>query len=208
MSTTIEKHNAVVDEVFRLHLQGQPILIGCATVGASEALAETIRLRGLSCRVLNARQDKEEADIVAMAGQLGAITIATGIAGRGTDIKLSDAARKVGGLHVVITELQDASRIDRQFYGRSARQGDPGSYRFILSLEDSLLVRVLQPRVRQLLVCAASVPWWRNRFGYWLLRGCQMRLEKLHYKQRMNLLDADVKRQRLLSFSGKSEYSG
>ena len=207
LPTIDEKNRAVVDYVQRINGTGQPVLIGTATVEGSEQLSVLFNARGLSCRVLNARQDKEEAEVIAQAGQYGAITIATGMAGRGTDIKLSPEAKAAGGLHVVITELQDASRIDRQFFGRSARQGDPGCYSLVLSLQDSLLSRVLQPRLRKTLVTFVNTPVWRNWLGYRLLRFCQARLESMHYKQRMNLLKSDVKRQRLLSFAGKSEYS-
>jgi preprotein translocase subunit SecA len=168
-------------------------------------LAASFNDAGLSYKVLNARQDKEEAEVIANAGAYGAITIATGIAGRGTDIKLSAQAKGLGGLHVVITELQDSSRIDRQFYGRSARQGDPGSYSLMLSLEDDILIRVFQPAVRRLLINLAGAVW-QNKLGYGLLCFCQYRLETLHYKQRLQLLASDIKRQRMLSFSGKSEY--
>jgi preprotein translocase subunit SecA len=175
-------------------------------VSASEVLAASFNDAGLSYKVLNARQDKEEAEVIANAGLYGAITIATGIAGRGTDIKLSSQAKEAGGLHVVITELQDSSRIDRQFYGRSARQGDPGNYSLMLSLEDDIIVRVFQPAIRRLLVTLAAAKLWQNKLGYGLLRFCQYRLETLHYKQRLQLLASDIKRQRMLSFSGKSEY--
>ena len=207
LPSTVDKNVAVVNYVELLHQRGQPVLIGTATLMASEQLAELFIERGLECRVLNARQDKHEADVIAQAGQYAAITIATGMAGRGTDIKLSDKAKVAGGLHVVITELQDATRIDRQFYGRSARQGDPGSYSLILSLEDLLLKRALQPRLRRVLVSFANIGVWRNVMGYVLIRLCQRRLEGLHLKQRMKLLKSDVKRQRLLAFAGKSEYS-
>lgn len=190
--------------VKQLNQTGVPVLVGTATVFASEALAESFKEAGLLCKVLNARQDKGEADVIADAGHYASITIATGIAGRGTDIKLSPEAKKAGGLHVVITELQDSSRIDRQFYGRSARQGDPGSYSIMLSLEDDILIRVFKPSIRRILIAIANL--WRNKLGYVLLRFCQYRLEQLHYKQRIQLLTADVKRQRMLSFSGKSEY--
>lgn len=102
------------------------MLVGTVTVSASEALEKSFLSVGLACQVLNAKQDKEEANIIAQAGQYKAITIATGIAGRGT-------AKKIGGLHVIITELQDSSRIERQFYGRSARQGDPSNFSLMLS---------------------------------------------------------------------------
>jgi preprotein translocase subunit SecA len=201
----VDKVKRITTYVQSLNLSGVPVLIGTATVSASEVLAASFNDAGLSYKVLNARQDKEEAEVIANAGLYGAITIATGIAGRGTDIKLSAQAKEVGGLHVVITELQDSSRIDRQFYGRSARQGDPGSYSLMLSLEDDILIRVFQPAIRRLLVILAGAVW-QNKLGYGLLRFCQYRLETLHYKQRLQLLASDIKRQRMLSFSGKSEY--
>jgi preprotein translocase subunit SecA len=204
--TLTDKVNSITAYIKTLHETGVPVLVGTATVSASEALEKSFLAAGLSCQVLNAKQDKEEATVIARAGQYKAITIATGIAGRGTDIKLTEQAKKSGGLHVIITELQDSSRIDRQFYGRSARQGDPGNFSLMLSLEDDILMRVIQPSLRKILVRVASLGIWRNKLGYFLLRLCQYRLEKLHYKQRMQLLASDIKRQRMLSFSGKSEY--
>lgn len=204
--TLDSKYQRVVNFVANLHRKGQPVLVGTSTVSASETLAKAFHAEGLSCKVLNARQDKEEAKVVKDAGKAGAITIATGIAGRGTDIKLTDEAKQSGGLHVVITELQDSARIDRQFYGRSARQGDPGSYSLMLSLEDDIISRVLQPGLRRVLVTIASLPGLRYLFAYGLIKLCQLRLQHLHYKQRMRLLSSDIKRQRMLSFSGKSEY--
>ena len=205
-STIANKVKRITTYVASLNRSGVPVLVGTATVASSEVLATAFRESGLHCMVLNARQDQEEANIIANAGQYGAITIATGIAGRGTDIKLSSKAKKVGGLHVVITELQDSSRIDRQFYGRCARQGDPGSYSVMLSLEDDIIIRVFQPTLRSVLVAFVNSRMWRNILGYGLLSFCQYRLEKLHYKQRLHLLASDIKRQRMLSFSGKSEY--
>lgn len=204
--TLADKVNSITSYIQTLHETGVPVLVGTATVSASEALEKSFLSAGLACQVLNAKQDKEEATIIARAGEYKAITIATGIAGRGTDIKLTEQAKKSGGLHVIITELQDSSRIDRQFYGRSARQGDPGHYSLMLSLEDDILIRVIKPSLRRILVTVASVGLWRNKLGYALLRLCQYRLEKLHYKQRIQLLASDIKRQRMLSFSGKSEY--
>ena len=204
--TLTAKVNSITAYIQTLHETGVPVLVGTATVSASEALEKSFLAVGLSCQVLNAKQDKEEANIIAQAGQYQAITIAKGIAGRGTYIKLSEQAKKSGGLHVIITELQDSSRIDRQFYGRSARQGDPGNFSLMLSLEDDILIRVIQPSLRKILVRVASLGIWRNKLGYYLLRLCQYRLEKLHYKQRIQLLTSDIKRQRMLSFSGKSEY--
>lgn len=205
-STLEDKITRITHYVKKLHSSGVPILVGTSTVSASESLADSFNNSGLSCTLLNARQDKEEADIIAKAGQYGAITIATGIAGRGTDIKLSEEAKQVGGLHVVITELHDSSRIDRQFFGRCARQDDPGSYSMMLSLEDDILIRVLQPGIRSALMLMVNFKPWRNILAFKLLQFCQKRLEKIHYKQRLELLSSDIKRQRMLSFSGKSEY--
>ena len=202
-----QKYKAIAEQVERLHRSLQPVLVGTASVKASEDIAAELDDLGLEYKLLNARQDKQEAEVVASAGQAGAITIATGMAGRGTDIKLTRNARTAGGLHVIITELQDASRIDRQFYGRSARQGDPGEYSLMLSLEDQLLIRLFKPSIRGVVTSIAGFSVWRNWLGYWLLRGCQLRLERLHRRQRMELIESDIKRQRMLSFAGKSEYS-
>jgi preprotein translocase subunit SecA len=205
-SSLVKKIARVTAYVAQLNRSGTPVLVGTATVYTSEALAQSFLAAGLEYKVLNARQDKEEAEIISEAGQYGAITIATGIAGRGTDIKLSMEAKDSAGLHVIITELQDSSRIDRQFYGRCARQGDPGGYSLMLSLEDDILVRVFKASVRKGLIRLVNSDLWRNSLGYALLRFCQYRLEQLHYKQRIQLLSSDIKRQRMLSFSGKSEY--
>jgi preprotein translocase subunit SecA len=133
-----QKWHAVVDRVRELHEQGRPVLIGARSVGASEALSTLLGEGGLRHRVLNARQDQQEAEIIARAGQPGRITVATNMAGRGTDIRLAPGIAELGGLHVLATERHDAGRIDRQLFGRAGRQGDPGSCEAILSLDDEL----------------------------------------------------------------------
>jgi preprotein translocase subunit SecA len=137
--TEAAKFEAVAAEVARLHALGRPVLIGTRSVEKSERLSARLREAGIEHQVLNARQDEQEADVVAQAGQPGRVTIATNMAGRGTDIKLGAGVAEAGGLHVLGTERHDAQRIDRQLAGRAARQGDPGSVQFFLSLEDELL---------------------------------------------------------------------
>jgi preprotein translocase subunit SecA len=132
------KREALIHEIVRLHSAGRAILIGTPSVDASEALGSLLGKRSLECRILNALFDEQEAEIVAEAGQPGRITIATNMAGRGTDIHLHEHVRSCGGLHVFATELHSNRRIDRQLIGRAARQGDPGSYQLWLSLEDEL----------------------------------------------------------------------
>jgi preprotein translocase subunit SecA len=137
--TKKEKLNAVADEVERAHAKGQPVLVGTITIEASEQVSDLLRRRGIPHNVLNAKFHEQEAAIVADAGLHGAVTIATNMAGRGTDIKLDEAARKAGGLKIIGTERHDARRIDNQLRGRSGRQGDPGESRFYISLEDDLM---------------------------------------------------------------------
>ena len=134
-----DKWTAIVDEVSQLHKQGRPVLVGTRSIDKSEHLSRMLAQAGIDHEVLNAKQDADEARIVAKAGQLGKITLATNIAGRGTDIHLGDGVAEIGGLHVVCTELHDSCRIDRQLVGRCARQDDPGSVRQYLSLEDEIL---------------------------------------------------------------------
>jgi preprotein translocase subunit SecA len=140
--TRREKYNAVADEVERLHGLGLPVLIGTTTVDVSETLSKMLKRKGLRHEVLNAKYHQREAEIVAGAGQIGAVTIATNMAGRGTDIKLDkglDLAAAEAGLQIIGTERHESRRIDRQLRGRSGRQGDPGASAFFLSLEDDLM---------------------------------------------------------------------
>jgi preprotein translocase subunit SecA len=142
----------------------RPILIGTRSVGASETLAEALATAGVAHRVLNARQDAEEASIIAAAGEAGAVTVATNMAGRGTDIELSDAARAAGGLHVILTEFHETARIDRQLYGRAGRQGDAGSCEAITAIDDELYTLFAPVATR---ACAASAR------GVWPMVGKQ-----------------------------------
>lgn len=148
--TAQQKWRAIVEEVVQMNQQGRPVLIGTRSIEASELVSEMLKHRDLSHQVLNAVHHEAEAQIIADAGELRAVTVATNMAGRGTDIKLGRGMAKKGGLHVILTEFHTASRVDRQFVGRSGRQGDPGSARAIVSLEDELLLKYA-PRMAQLL---------------------------------------------------------
>ncbi|HTR80874.1 MAG TPA: preprotein translocase subunit SecA, partial [Bacteroidota bacterium] len=137
--TKREKYNAVIGEIEEMREKRRPVLVGTTSVEVSETISRMLKRKGIPHNVLNAKQHQREAEIVQNAGLPGAITIATNMAGRGTDIKLGPGVREVGGLHIVGTERHEARRIDRQLRGRSGRQGDPGSTKFFLSLEDDLL---------------------------------------------------------------------
>jgi len=154
--TKREKYNAVIDEIKKLSAEGRPILVGTTSVEVSETLSRMLKLRKVKHNVLNAKQHQREAEIVAEAGKKGAVTIATNMAGRGTDIKLSDDIKALGGLAIIGTERHDSRRVDRQLRGRSGRQGDPGSSKFYVSLEDNLMRLFGSERVSNIM----------DRFGY------------------------------------------
>jgi preprotein translocase, SecA subunit len=135
------KYRAVVEEIVRRHKKGQPVLVGTTSIENSERLSEMLKKRGIPHEVLNAKHHAREAEIIARAGQRGAVTIATNMAGRGTDIVLGEGVAELGGLHVIGTERHESRRIDNQLRGRAGRQGDPGSSQFFLSLEDDLMRR-------------------------------------------------------------------
>ncbi|HPM19490.1 MAG TPA: preprotein translocase subunit SecA, partial [Bacteroidales bacterium] len=137
--TKREKYNAVIDEIVSLNKQGRPVLVGTTSVEISELLSRMLKMKGLKHNVLNAKLHQREAEIVAEAGKSGTITIATNMAGRGTDIKLTPEVRAAGGLAIIGTERHESRRVDRQLRGRSGRQGDPGSSQFFVSLEDELM---------------------------------------------------------------------
>jgi preprotein translocase subunit SecA len=155
------KWNAIVAEISDCHGRGQPVLVGTRTIANSILLADMLQSAGLTGQVLNGVQDRDEADLVAQAGQIGAITIATNMAGRGTDIRPSTAALQAGGLYVIAAERHDSQRIDRQLIGRTARQGDPGRCRFYVSADDDLIQRfdpALAAKMRQLARSDGELP--------------------------------------------------
>ena len=149
--TNREKYNAVIEDIVTLTKQGRPILVGTTSVEISELLSTILRRRGIKHNVLNAKMHQREADIVAEAGNKSAVTIATNMAGRGTDIKLSDEVKTAGGLAIIGTERHDSRRVDRQLRGRAGRQGDPGSSQFYVSLEDKLMRLFGSERIAKLM---------------------------------------------------------
>lgn len=149
--TTREKYNAVSDEVVRLVAEGRPVLVGTTSVEISELLSRMLKMKGIKHQVLNAKLHQKEADVVAEAGKTGAVTIATNMAGRGTDIKLSQEVKEAGGLAIIGTERHESRRVDRQLRGRAGRQGDPGSSQFYVSLEDNLMRLFGSDRIAKLM---------------------------------------------------------
>lgn len=196
------KWDRILVEVRQLHEIGRPVLVGTRSVHASEVLAEKFRDSGLPFSLLNAVRDEKEAETIAAAGQPGAITISTNMAGRGTDIKLGPGVAEAGGLHVIATERHESGRIDRQLIGRAGRQGDPGSARFMLSIEDDLLKRFLPPSLHLALRKAFSsddAGWVEGVFGY-----AQWTAERMSFKTRKQVLKQDTWLDEHLTFSGKS----
>ena len=149
--TIREKFNAVAEEVVELTQAGRPVLVGTTSVEISELLSRMLQMRNIKHQVLNAKQHAKEADVVAEAGKPGAVTIATNMAGRGTDIKLTDEVKEAGGLAIIGTERHESRRVDRQLRGRSGRQGDPGSSQFYVSLEDNLMRLFMSERVAKIM---------------------------------------------------------
>jgi len=149
--TAREKYNAVIEEITALSEAGRPVLVGTTSVDVSEKLSRMLKLQGFDHNVLNAKQHQREAEIVAEAGKPGKVTIATNMAGRGTDIKISEEVKKAGGLAIIGTERHDSRRVDRQLRGRAGRQGDPGSSQFYVSLEDNLMRLFQSERIAKLM---------------------------------------------------------
>jgi preprotein translocase subunit SecA len=191
--TIREKHEAVVEEIVALHEAGRPVLVGTVSIERSELLAGMLSRRGVKHHVLNAKHHEREAEIIARAGQLGQVTIATNMAGRGTDIILGQGVTDLGGLHIIGTERHESRRIDNQLRGRAGRQGDPGSSRFYLSLEDDL-IRIFG---------GDRIGVWMDRLGMeegqpiehrWLtkaIENAQKRVEGHNYDIRKHLLEYD-----------------
>ncbi|MBK6409485.1 MAG: hypothetical protein IPF78_07275 [Flavobacteriales bacterium] len=149
--TKREKYTAVIDEIVKLQEAGRPALVGTPNLEVSELMAKMLNMRGIKHNVLNAKQHAREADIVAHAGSAGTVTIATNMAGRGTDIKLGPGVKEAGGLAIVGTEKHESRRVDRQLRGRAGRQGDPGSSQFYISLEDDLMRMFGSERIAKLM---------------------------------------------------------
>jgi len=204
--TAARKWEAIIRRVQEVNALGRPVLLGTHSVAASEYASRLLAEANLAHRVLNAKQDKEEAEIVAAAGERGRITIATNMAGRGTDIKLGEGVAELGGLHVILSERHDSERIDRQLAGRCARQGDPGWFEPILSVEDSMMSMVAAPIRTALAVAMAAMGQARaDRLGSLAIRMAQNRAQRAHSRVRRALLKADQQTGKTLAFSGSHE---
>ncbi|MEO8270985.1 MAG: preprotein translocase subunit SecA, partial [Aureliella sp.] len=204
--TMLEKFAAIVEEVQEYHAQGRPVLIGTRSIDKSLILSKMLRDLGIVTEVLNANEVEREAEIVAAAGEQGRVTVATNMAGRGTDVKLQAAVKDLGGMHVICTELHDAARIDRQLIGRCGRQGDPGSYRQYLSLDDDILRtgygnrradQTTERGVKQ------SGPFHSLAA---MFRKAQRRVERKHFRDRMMLLHHERERTKLQREIGQDPY--
>ena len=170
--TTKEKYFAAADEIQKLHANGQPILVGTTSIEKSERLSELLKKKNVKHVVLNAKYHEKEAEIVAQAGKLGAVTVATNMAGRGTDILLEPRTRELGGLVVIATERHEERRVDRQLFGRSGRQGDPGLAQAFVSIDDTLIVRHgLKPLTA---LCRRTHSWVRGPMTRALWWGAQL----------------------------------
>jgi preprotein translocase subunit SecA len=196
------KWQAIVDEVAERHGQGQPVLVGTRSVKASEDLAARLAKLGLSFRVLNAVRHREEARTISHAGEGSSITVATNMAGRGVDIRLGDGVTRLGGLHVIATECHESGRIDRQLFGRCARQGDPGSARSFVSMEDELICRYVPSVVRNSFKKALRLPgptsgWAAEQVVRW----AQSKAQGRAFHQRRSVLRTDTWLDDSLSFA-------
>ena len=201
-----DKWEAIAKEVKQLHSEGRPVLIGTRSIDKSEALAKTLTAEGIPHEVLNANEIAREAEIVAEAGQRGKVTVSTNMAGRGTDIKLGEGIAEIGGLQVICTELHDAARIDRQLIGRCARQGDPGTYRQYLSLDDDILKAGLGADKAEKLKSIGEGK--DGEISQYLkyFRGSQRKIEKRYFRDRNVLLHQERERNKMQREMGQDPY--
>lgn len=204
--TSADKWQAIIEEVREVHATGRPVLIGTRSIDKSEILSKLLREVGIEHQVLNAHKIAEEANIVSQAGQRGRVTVSTNMAGRGTDIKLGEGVYDLGGLHVICTELHDSTRIDRQLIGRCGRQGDPGTYRQYLSLDDDILLAGLGPKASKKLKARGENG--ANSFHHLgkLFRKAQARIERRHYRDRRVLLYYEKERKKVQKAMGQDPY--
>jgi preprotein translocase subunit SecA len=198
--TSRAKWQAIAEQVAELHKSGRPVLVGTRSVADSEHISGLLNEAGIQHSVLNARQNRTEAEIVAQAGQPGRVTVATNMAGRGTDIRLAPGVGEAGGLFVIASERHEAGRIDRQLFGRSGRQGDPGEGQAMVSLDDELVRSVFGSLLDRLR--SGHLPGWLGRM---LFSWAQRTTERRHSAIRKRLLHSDESLQDLLAFSGRGE---
>lgn len=204
--SSAQKWLAIATEVASLNQQGRPVLVGTRSIDKSELLSKLLTREGIEHEILNARHLAQEAAIIETAGHVGRVTVATNMAGRGTDIQISTAARELGGLHVIVSELHESARIDRQLIGRCGRQGDPGSYRQFLALDDEILDLGLgEGTSKKLSAHANEAPGRLARFAN-LFSRAQQRIERRHFKSREMLLFQDSQRQEMQLEMGQDPY--
>ena len=189
--TKEEKFNAVVEDIAEAHKKGQPVLVGTIAIDTSEYLSSKLKKKGIPHKVLNAKFHELEAEIIADAGQMGAVTIATNMAGRGTDIKLGDGVKEIGGLKIIGTERHESRRIDNQLRGRSGRQGDPGESRFYISLEDDLMRLFGSERLMGLFEAMPEGEQIEHKMLSNAIEGAQKKIEGNNFGIRKNLLEFD-----------------
>jgi preprotein translocase subunit SecA len=200
------KWKAIVEEVCQLHAAGRPILIGTRSIDKSEVLSKMLDDAGIEHQILNANHIAAEADIVAGAGRRGKVTVSTNMAGRGTDIKLGEGIQELGGLHVICTEMHDSSRIDRQLIGRCGRQGDPGTYRQYLALDDDLILAGLGPdkskKFKEIGNNAA------RQFDSldWIFTKAQNKVERRYFRQRKAMMYFEKERKKTQRQMGQDPY--
>jgi preprotein translocase subunit SecA len=199
------KWERVIARIAALNARGCPVLVGTRSVASSREASLRLDAAGLAHRTLSAAQDGEEAAVVGEAGLRGRITVATNMAGRGTDIKLGDGVAELGGLHVIMVERHDARRIDDQLAGRSGRQGQPGCFQAMLSLEDPLIDAAGAAGLRGLLRRILATGPLGQRLARAAIRRSQVRVERMHARMRADLLRTDTTQDRTLAFSGHSE---
>ena len=204
--TAEEKWRAIVEEIRREHESGRPVLVGTRSIDKSEILSRLLKASGIEHQVLNANHVAEEADIVGRAGLPNRVTVSTNMAGRGTDIKLGEGVQDLGGLHVICTEMHDAARIDRQLIGRCGRQGDPGTFRQYLSLDDDILENGLGPkRARRYKQRGESIN--GNVDHLWrLFRRAQRKIERKHFRDRKVLMYYEKERKKVQRQMGQDPY--
>lgn len=201
-----EKWNAIADEIEKVHGIGRPILVGTRSIDKSEILSTILSKRGIDHEVLNARHLAREASIVEQAGEVGRVTVATNMAGRGTDIKISPGAHELGGMHVICTEIHESARIDRQLIGRCGRQGDPGTFRQFFSLDDDILDSGLgKEKSKNLKKHSAHLARELPRMAR-LFRLAQKKIENRHFKGRKMLLHQEKQRHELQREMGQDPY--
>ncbi|MBF0400042.1 MAG: preprotein translocase subunit SecA [Magnetococcales bacterium] len=206
-ATAEERWQAVVAAIRVCYESGQPVLVGTHSILGSEHLSARLTAAHIPHRVLNAKQDAQEAEIIAQAGGLRRVTIATNMAGRGTDIQLGEGVAELGGLHVLLTEYHHSSRVDRQLYGRCARQGDPGSWQALISLEDALAVAHFPKLANILRGLLRHFP--DNKYcravALGAFRRAQLKTEKRDRRARRQMLEVDFRLRQSLAFSGQME---